>query len=153
MNFARTGWGTATHEAVPWSPHQPICNQPKSINKPYCDIRIWKNIKYEYVVNQTEGRRPFLPAISGDIGYVDNYLVYRMYPHYVYLETHVSKISGAFPTYKKIRRKSTRMAQCRKHGAIPQKRRNGNSARARTAQSRAKTVQSLAKTAHSNTKI
>ena len=72
---------------------------------------------------------------------------------YVYLETHVSKISGAFPTYKKIRRKSTRMAQCRKHGAIPQKRRNGNSARARTAQSRAKTVQSLAKTAHSNTKI
>ena len=70
-----------------------------------------------------------------------------------YLETHVSKISGAFPTYKKIRRKSTRMAQCRKHGAIPQKRRNGNSARARTAQSRAKMVQSLAKTAHSNTKI
>ena len=42
----------------------------------------------------------------------------------IYLETHVSKISGAFPTYKKIRRKSTRMAQCRKHGAIPQKRRN-----------------------------
>ena len=51
--------------------------------KPYCDIRIWKNIKYEYAVNQTEGRRPFLPAISGDIGDVDNYLVYRMYPHYV----------------------------------------------------------------------
>ena len=75
------------------------------------------------------------------------------YDMFIYLETHVSKISGAFPTYKKIRRKSTRMAQCRKHGAIPQKRRNGNSARARTAQSRAKTVQSLAKTAHSNTKI
>ena len=74
-------------------------------------------------------------------------------PSSPYLETHVSKISGAFPTYKKIRRKSTRMAQYRKHGAIPQKRRNGNSARARTAQSRAKTVQSLAKTAHSNTKI
>ena len=48
------------------------------------------------------------------------------------------KFRGAFPTYKKIRRKSTGMAQCRKHGAIPQKRRNGNSARARTAQSRAK---------------
>ena len=74
-------------------------------------------------------------------------------PSSPYLETHVSKISGAFPTYKKIKRKSTRMAQYRKHGAIPQKRRNGNSARARTAQSRAKTVQSLAKTAHSNTKI
>ena len=71
----------------------------------------------------------------------------------VYLKTHVSKIFGAFPTYKKIRRKSTRMAQCRKHRTIPQKRRNGNSARARKAQSRTKTVQSWAKTAHSSTKI
>ena len=71
----------------------------------------------------------------------------------IYLETHVSKILGACPSYKKIRRKSARIVQCRKHGAIPQNRRNRNSARARTAQSRAKTVQSWAKTAHSSTKI
>ena len=69
------------------------------------------------------------------------------------IETHVSKILGACPSYKKIRRKSARIVQCRKHGAIPQKRRNRNSARARAAQSLAKTVQSWAKTAHSSTKI
>ena len=60
---------------------------------------------------------------------------------YTYLETHVPKILGAFPNCKKIMRKSARTAQCRKHGAIPQKRRNGNFARAKTAQLRATTAQ------------